>query len=324
MEEQDRQENRAGPGELQCLWIEDEGLLRDEGVVFGLTRTPGALDEKEAAIRAFHRRHMAEDARRRQAVEAELAALLQRHARDADAARVPDADSAPAAEPEGPAAGGLVAQEVLRLAAAAVTVVGTAAFVHEQMQPHFQNAWLVTAGVVGAGFFTALRSVPRPSASDDARPSAGVEPWRVRLAEAGLPLAAALFVAVWDFGRLGPLRAAATAALLFLAFAFAGRQALDTVPRLGSAVRALRRERAARLASSRERAGEPERRALEGAVAALRRELAALRSAEEWDAICDTRVAIFRSEYELAAARSAQGTLHRLPPSTVHSPSESH
>lgn len=307
------------PGELQCLWIEDEGLLRDEGVVFGLTRTPGALAEKEAAIRAFHRRRMAEDARRREAVEAELAALLQRSARETDAVVEP----APAgSEAEGHAAGGLVARDALWLAAAAVTCAGTAVLVHEQLRPHFQNPGLVAAGVVGAGFFAALRPAP-PPAGDGAHAASGAEPRMAIWAELGVPLAAALFVVAWSLDRLGPLRAAATVALLFLAFAFAGRQVLGTVLRLGSAIRALRLERALRLARSRERDAGRERDALDAAVAALRRELAALRSAEEWEAICDTRVAIFRSEYELAASRSGQAGPHRLP-SSPFAGSESH
>lgn len=320
MEDQDRtSEHGAGPGELQCLWIENEGLLRDEGVVFGLTRTPSALTEKEAAIRAFHRRHVAEDARRRQAVEAELVALLQRHERETDAARLAQADAAP--EPEGDAPGGLVARDAVGLAAAAAACAGTAVFVHEQLQPHFQNPALVAAGVVGAGFCAAFLPA---SARGGAHASGGAERWTARLAELVLPLAAALFVVAWGLDGMGPVRAAATAALLFLAFALTGRQVMGTVPRLGSAVRALRRERATRLARSRERAAELERAALDGAVAALRRELAALRSAEEWEAICDTRVAIFRSEYELAAARAGSGTPHLLPPNTHFSSSESH
>lgn len=309
---------RAGSLESSCLWIEDEGLLRDEGVVFGLMRNPGALEEKEAAIRAFHRRRMAEEARRRHTVEAELAALLQRHARPVEAVRILDTAGAPQREEDAHAA--LVARDGLAMAAAAVTCAGLAAFVYELVQPYFHAPALVTAGVVGAGIFAALPT--HAAAADGSAGRAGTR-W-ARLVELGLPLAAALFVVAWAQYRLGPFRAGATGALLFLAFAFAGRQVLGTAFRLGAAAMVLGREWEQRRAEARARAGEMEPRALDEAVAALRREIATLRSVEEWEAICDTRLALFRSEYQLAAARSGQPGPHLLPPTSLFSANESH
>jgi hypothetical protein len=335
MEDQEHpQESGAGPDGLACAWIEDEGLLRDEGVVFGLMRNAAALQQKEAAIRAFHRRRMAEEARHRQAVQAEMDALFRSPTPDADAGRaagsastavVPSpADSmlipAPGGEVEAHAAGGLVARYALGLAAAAVACAGTAVFVHEQLRPHFMQPALVTAGIVAAGCFTASLPVTLLFAGDDARRATRVEPWKARLAEFGLPLVAALFVVGWAWDTLGAARAAATGALLFLAFAFTGRQALSTLPRLGSAVRAVRQERA-RL---RARGLEMEPRARDDAAAALRRRLATFRTEAEWDAVCETRLAIFRSEYELAAARAGQPAPNRLPPTPLFSANESH
>lgn len=349
MEDQEHsRESGAGADPLAFAWIEDEGLLRDEGVVFGLMRNAAALKEKEAAIRAFHRRRMAEDARRRLAVQAEMDPLLRRHARAADADRaaesaaavapslVPIAPSvaspvAPAqmaaetaaetaADAEAQAAGGLAARYALGLAAAAVACAGTSVFVFEQLRPHFQHPALVTAGIVAAGCFTASLPVSLLFTGDGARRASGVELWKVRLAEFGLPLVASLFVVAWGWPAMGPARAAATGALLFLAFTFAGRQALSTVPPLGAAVRVLRRERELRRA----RAPRTDPRALEDAVAALRRQLAGMRSDEEWDALCETRLSIFRSEYELAAARAGQSAPHRLPPTPLFSTNESH
>ncbi|HEX6038612.1 hypothetical protein [Longimicrobium sp.] len=333
MEDQEHPRDDAGADGLACAWIENEGLLRDEGVVFGLMRNAAALKEKEAAIRAFHRRRMAEEARRRAAVLAELDALLHADAPQADGVHaenggsvvpirppLPAAGAGHGAEVEEDAPGGLVARYALGLAAAAVACAGTAVFVYEQMRPHFQQPALVTAGIVAAGCFTASLPVSLLFTGDDARRASGVEPWKVRLAELGLPFVAALFVVAWSWDALGALRALATGALLLGAFAFAGRQALSTLPRLGSAVRALRRERAQHHAEAAER----ERRAADDGVAALRRRLAGFRSEEEWDAVCETRLAIFRSEYELAAARAAQPAPARLAPTPLFAANESH
>lgn len=322
------QERAADPLGRACAWIEDEGLLRDEGVVFGLMRNAGALREKEAAIRAFHRRGMAEEARGRRAVQAELDALLRRQARDGSAG--PPESTAPVVPAAGPGAaavdgethapGGLAARYALGLAAAAVACAGTAAIVHGQMRPHVQHPALVTAGIVAVGCFTASLPVSLLFAGDEARRASGVEPWKARLAELGVPLVAALFVVAWAWESLGAPRAAATGALLFAAFAFAGRQVLSSVPRLGSALRALRQARDLRLG----RGLEPERRVVEDAAAALRRRLAGFRSDEEWEAVCETRLAIFRSEYELAAARAGQPAPARPAPSSLFSTTESH
>jgi hypothetical protein len=320
----DPRENHAGPGELQCLWIEDEGLLRDEGVVFGLARNAESLQEKEAAIRAYHVRFVAEGNRRRAALEAALAALREQHARDEAAAVQAPAPVADQSDPDAHPAGGLVVRYALGAAAGAVACAGTAFLVYEQLRPSFQHPWIVTAGVVGAGFFTASLPVPLLFVGDGARRAGGVELWKVRLAELGVPLAAAAFVVAWSLDRLGPVRAAATATLLFMAFAFAGRQVLSTVPPLGAAVRALRRERILRLEQARERARWLEPGGPSDAVAALRRELADLRSPEEWEAICETRLAIFRSEYHLGAARAGQAVPRPRTQATLLSATGSH
>jgi hypothetical protein len=304
-------ESRAGPGELECLWIDNEGLLRDEGVVFGLAGNANALEEKQVAIRAYYRLWAADGARRRQAIEDELAPLTEQLAeQEKTTSRASAASQAAWADADEHGAGGLVARHALGLAAAAATCVGTAFFVYEQLRPAFQNPAIVTAGVVGAGFFTAFLPVSLLFVGDGVRRDGAVELWKVRLAEFGLPLVAAAFVVAWAMERLAPAQAIATGALLFLAFAFTGRQLLSSVPRLGSAIRALRQERAAdrrlRPGNARDSGGRAD------TVAALRRELAALRSPEEWEAICQAKLAIFRSEYELAAARGAHAA-HPLP-----------
>jgi hypothetical protein len=282
-----RREAQASLGELNFLWIENDGLLRDEGVVFGLAGDREGLARKEECIRAYYRRWIAEDDRRRAAIESEM--------RDTVVA-----GSAPTPpRPEGDDAGALAFRHLAGIVAASAACVGTGVLVYEQLRGSFVWPGAITMGVVAAGFFTTFLPISLLFTSDRGDRQGGVELWKVRLAEFGLPLASAAFVVSWGWDRLGPARSAATLVLLFLAFTFAGRQLLSSIPWLGGAVRRLRSDRIAAIQAVRaagEEAARAERRA------SLHRELGALRSQAEWEAIRDAKLALFMSEYELASA----------------------
>jgi len=292
---------KASGGTLDFAWIEDEGLLRDEGVLFGLSRDEAGLNAKEECIRAYYRLLKAEGERTLEGLADEIAALNPAPADRTTAGS--DHAAAASGSAESPMA--LAVRYGLAIAAAAAACAGTGALVYAQLRPVMDASAVVTVGVLAAGFFTASLPVPLLFVSDRAERPGAVELWKVRVAEIGLPLAAALFVVAWAWERLGPLRSVATFALLVLVFAFAGRQLLSSVAYLGRALRALRAERAA--AALRKVEEETALRAAAGAerVAELRREKAALRSNDEWDAICDARIALFRSEFELASASAA-------------------
>jgi hypothetical protein len=280
--------DRAAP---EFLWVEDEGLLRDEGVLFGLARDDGGLKAKEECIRAYFLLCRAETTRVRGALEAELARLesLKEPPQPREAEGSPVPEGSPAA---------LAVRYALGIMGAAAACAGTAVLVHEQLRAAIGPAAPVTAGVVAAGFFTSFLPVSLLFTADGAERPGRTELWKIRLAEFGLPLAAALFVAAWSAERLGLVRTVATAVLLFLVFAFCGRQVLSSIIPFGAALGAMRTRRAASPADARETA---EARADE-----VRRALAALRSGEEWDALRDAKLALFRSEFELAAAARRQ------------------
>jgi len=292
------------------LWIQNEGLLGDEGVVFGLGAGDESVAYKEECIRAYYRRQVAHTARERGALQHEIDRLRERIG---ELTAQAGALTAPAATVPAEAGYALVWRYGLGIAAAALACAGTATLVFNQLRPELQAAGVVTLGVVAAGFFTAFLPVSVLFVNDgDERPG-NVELWKVRLAEVGMPLVATAFVTTWAWPRLGPARALATAALLFLVFTFAGRQILSSVPRLGESLRRVRdgrasdelaRENARRAAAMGEEAARMHAREAE-----LRREAAALPSDAEWDAVRDGKLALFRSEYELARASQGRSPL---------------
>jgi hypothetical protein len=311
MDEFTSQPTTARPGELDFLWVENDGLLRDEGVVFGLSQDKAALEHKEAAIHAYYWRWSADAERRakalRQEIEDVAAARDRLSAAVAQETRIPVHGQLTDSDESGP---GVLLRYALGALAAVATCAGIAVLAYEQLRPDFALAGVVTAGVVAAGFFTAFLPVSIVFVGDETRRAGNVELWKVRLAEFGLPLVSAGFVVAWAWERLGPARAVATGAMLFLAFVFAGRQFLSSIPRMGAAWRSLRAERGARAAAlARTRKAETDEIAVRSAddrLLALRRELGAIRAPAEWEAIRDAKLALFRSEYELAAARSRE------------------
>lgn len=318
MDEQKSIRPAPAPGALDFLWIEDEGLLRDEGVVFGLAGDRSALEFKEAAIRAYFGHSSAESERKRTALEAQIAEIRRQEElclrADGDAVGMRDGltrvsgDDAPLATITRYGAG---------MAAAVLATVGTGVLVFELLAPSFANSGAVTLGVVCAAFFTAFLPVSILFAQGGAQGDGDVEPWKVWSAEIGLPIVAALFVTTWSWDTLTGARAVALALFLFLVFVFTGRQFLSSIPRLGRAVVAARvqmerqREVAEVLAAHQRRAAD--RLAFDERLSGAAASLASLRSRAEWEAIRDAKIALFRSEFELAATRAAHGPAEFAP-----------
>ena len=110
----------------------------------------------------------------------------------------------------------------------------------------------------------------------------------------------------WGGDQLGLVRGVATFVFLALLLIFAGRLLLSLLPQIGDAVSRIVQRRADRRngIARNERRGEMENHlaVLAGRSSELGRHLAGIVSREEWDAICDAKLALFRSEFELAAA----------------------
>ncbi|WP_028566873.1 hypothetical protein [Salisaeta longa] len=301
-------------------WIENEGLLRDEGVLLGLAGMSEELAHKIDVIRSYFAQH-------EEAVRRGHAQLEARHARIeeqiadvteqlATLDRQIEAPSIPAVDcPDGVGRHTLlryVVGAVLTLALCGATLV----FVHTLLAPLFARAWWVTASVGGVGFFVAFQPTSWMYTNRAAHqaPSDAPEPWKTQLATFGLPVAAALFVSVWTYEPLGALKSISVFVFLAFAFLFGGQLLLSLLPRLSLLRRVLwhdvrvwwaRRQARKRRRQLREQTLGP----LQDQDAWLQEEKARLRTPATVAAERDACIATLRSEYALARQAIEAGIL---------------
>ncbi|HEY8485117.1 MAG TPA: hypothetical protein VIL13_10930 [Longimicrobiales bacterium] len=326
-------------------WIEDDGLLRDEGVVFGLSGLPGLPVSKVEAVEAYYRARIAQVEAARQSLQEEkerlerradelrrkieaLAGELEPPPTDRAAAVGAEAVGDPlgsaldrtpgnsSREVDRPPTGGVFRYLLGSILAAAIC--GLAYFVvREVLGDRFDHPELIAAGVMLAGMFVVFAPTSLLFSSDrqHREPPWGTELWKVRLAELGFPILAAAFVVVWG-DRQDPARAVMAFLFLSMLFLLGGRLLLSLVTRLGSEIERARERRSLRR-QSKQRRQELERLRTEAAtvdqqIAALNERIRELRTRADLEAECEHKVAVLQSEYELARAaleRAASGEL---------------
>lgn len=334
-------------------WIENDGLLRDEGAVFGLSGIPTLPESKIEAVTAYYRARIAHTEARRWALLEERERLtrrvealgeriewLSRNLWRQMASRADARDSG--VDPEPPNApdpslttprdvdpssighrafpddslpttnrGGLLRYGLGTLCAAATCVL-TYFVVREVLGDAVRYPELTSIAVILAGMFTVFAPTSLLFSSDRRHREQPweVELWKVRLAEIGFPIVAAAFVVAWG-ERRDPLRDLLAFSFIALLFLFGGRLFLSLLTRskyeLQHAVLAWRRR-------ARERLRRRELKRLEMQIATLNHQLAAvdeeirrLPGEEELRAECDHKVALLRSEFELARVAVERG-----------------
>jgi hypothetical protein len=279
-------------------WIEDDGLLRDEGAVFGLAGNHDALAAKIACIRSFFESRCLEDERKVRSISGRL-----EHTRERLVAHVPiergwnsqSGDVVPGEELE-------LLRYSIGLLLSGLGCAGTFVLLYEVLAPSFErSAWITLA--VGAtclfGLFQPLSIFFRSDVQGDGHQT---ELWKTRFTEVGLPLSGAAFVVLWSWETLGVLKAVALLIFLSMLLLLAGRLFLSLTMRFVRALhRFMKHRAAARLgvdsAPPSERPDEIER--LRGQ---LESDLSEVRTREEWQAISEAKVQLFLSEWSLAAS----------------------
>jgi hypothetical protein len=298
--------------EAPYKWIEDHGLLRDEGVITGLVDRSGeALVHKLDCIRHYHD----EKAEAAQAVQTrfdeQLAALGERRQR-----AVAEAEARPVEEPKNTLPNAS-SHYLLRYVAGGVLALLACAFnyalIYELLDGHFERPGIIAGGVLIAGMFmlsqpTSRLFISERSQHDDDRAPEG---WKQWLIEIGVPIAAALFATVWSFSELG--LAGFLVTFLFIAFLFfaGGKLLLTTLANLpllagplGRAIAGWRRRRKLR--------AELER--IDAEVADVEERRSITESVEIWKRRSLACQELFLSEYHLAAEAR---THRRLAASTM-------
>ena len=231
--------------EAYFAWIENDGLLRDEGVLFGLSGTKP--DEKVATIRRYYDRDLARVRARRE--------LFAEHLRQAHEARDTIRTSVVTLREqlhdltvELPLSSHGFHRTLTGLVSYGLVVIANFWLLYEWLRPEFEQPAIVALGVYAFGLLSLFR--PRAYLYDDA-PADGPDTqrpltWKVAVEEFGIPLVAALLPVAWSWGR-HPI-GQSVALFLFTLFVFlsAGKGLLSSVRRLSDDFPVLGRNRRAR------------------------------------------------------------------------------
>lgn len=287
-----------------AAWIEDDGLLRDEGVIFGravgtapIEQDSGPLHWKLEAIRSHYRRQAASAQAALDASDdrmLELTATLEQASADlADK----EAQRVAAEDIDAP----MRVRDGFGLALALVACVCAPLVVLGLLRPDaFAEPIAVAIAVTVAGLFSLFQSRSLLFVSnahlrrDDRLP----ELWKVYLAELLLPIAAAAFVAVFAHRADAWGQTIVVFAFLLCLFWVTGKLTLSTLPRVAAAVTAARER--ARLRTEAQEA-RTKRDAAVTALDELRTTLQEQRAeVARFTHTADARVALFLSEFELA------------------------
>lgn len=301
----------APPAPHRTNWIRNDGLLRDEGVLFGLTGLDGTLEYKERSIRRYYERLEAKTARERARIEARIAHVKEQRQRVQDALEELE-ESSVATATTTETTRGVSPNDSVRFGTGLVFALATCALnyalLYELVADSFAYPAVIAAGVLFGGMFSVFQPISVLFSSDHALrdvPGAA-ELWKVRLIEFGMPIAAAAFAVVWRLATWAPVELIAT--FLFVAFLFlvAGKLLLSTLPPLVQARRAGTRRRSARKRRHERDALRKKLNDLDDERAVLTDQLHELLSSEEIDAVCNHKIDLFRSEVELARAARAR------------------
>ncbi len=292
------------PTDTGTNWIDDDGLLRDEGVIFGravgtadMSGEGGPLHWKLEAIRSHYRRQVASP-------EASAAGCMERIdilKQEQQEAQQAIAEAEEALATDGNEDAPQRVRDTVGFLFALIACVGMPVLVLDLLRPEaFEFPIVVAVVAATAGLFSLFQSRSVLFVSHGHLRSSPEQPetWKVYLTELLPPLAAAAFVAT--FAHVPGKAGATAAAFVFLAVVFwiTGRLALSALPRIGAAAVLARRSR------QHMRSAEEARTRLAAAEEALAKEQEQQRvhliEIGRATHMADAKVALFLSEYELA------------------------
>ncbi|TAE37053.1 MAG: hypothetical protein EAZ70_10545 [Runella slithyformis] len=210
------------------VWLDDESLLRDEGVIFGLSSSKP--DEKVAMIRTYFA-HQSADLEREVEQHGERIQELnlfieQKENRIEELKTKKNTLESRQAEGEHQ-----LPRTVVGLVFSVAMCVGNYYLIEDTLRPLYGNSQFIAVGVFLAGMFNLFGRV---SLFHDTNSSVS---WRRLLEEVGMPLAAALFVFVQALQQQPVLRAVALLIFVFFLFLFAGKLLLSNITLLRNDLR---------------------------------------------------------------------------------------
>ncbi|MFN8354720.1 MAG: hypothetical protein U0Y10_09750 [Spirosomataceae bacterium] len=204
-------------------WLENEDLLRDEGVIFGLSESDA--EEKTAIIRSFFAQQAAGIEQLMEQLNEKIGELnlwinqkedliLQK---ETQIQQLKNQQFADFHHLPRTLAGFLLALGMC---------VGNYFLIEESLQGAFQNSRLVALGVFLAGMFNLFGKISFLHEDDPSKP---VSAWKKLLEEIGMPLAAATLVFVMVLVKMPPVQAVALWVFVFFLFMFSGKLLLGNL-----------------------------------------------------------------------------------------------
>jgi hypothetical protein len=210
------------------IWLEDESLLRDEGVIFGLSTSKP--DEKSAIIRNYYAHqsaHLEREVEQHGEKIQELNLFIEQKENRIEELKIKKT-TLENRQTEGEHQ---LPRTVVGLVFSAAMCVGNYYLIEDTLRPLYGNSQFIAVGVFLAGMFNLFGRV---SLFHDTDSSVS---WRRLLEEVGMPLAAALFVFVQALQQQSLLRAGALLVFVFFLFLFAGKLLLSNITLLRNDLR---------------------------------------------------------------------------------------
>ncbi|WP_234737044.1 hypothetical protein [Tellurirhabdus bombi] len=208
------------PDEALPDWLEDVNLLRDEGVLYGLSESPP--DEKTLIIRTYFQRQTApleQEIEQHNERIGELNLFIGEKEDRIHSLRTKLAQLE-AQRPEGEHQ---LPRTLIGLAFSVVMCVGNYYLIEETLRPAFQDSRPISIGLFLAGMFSLFN---RTSVFHEA---GARMTFRRLLEEMGLPFAASLFLLVQAWQTQSAGKAIALSIFIFFLFLFAGKLLLGTL-----------------------------------------------------------------------------------------------
>jgi hypothetical protein len=317
---QDAQDPSTADSQQPQSWIENDGLLRDEGILFGLAGLEDGLDHKIDSIREYFEEKKAAVRRKNERLDREVSRVDRQRseARDEIDRLKTRIEDPPVPEIDG--ARDIERHTLLRYAlgfVAAAAICGLNFYlILDLLRPHFEAPTLVTAGVFLAGSFALFQPTSLFFTSDDAQRDGREAPelWKTRLAEFGMPLVASLFTVSWAYPELGLFRSGSFFLYLSMLFLLGGKLFLSTIPVVALILRTLRRDlrvwwiqRRARQKIETIRDDKLPR--LDEDEEEIERRRDEITDISEIEARCESAIELFRSEYALARQAVRDGLI---------------
>lgn len=307
-------------------WIENDGLLRDEGVLFGLAGLEEGAEHKTSAIRKYFNEKVAAVRQERERLdhrEEELESKKEEVKRRIesleDVSRNLNEDGEEAHGPHRQDAQGdghVLTRYLLGLVFAAAVCVGNFYLVYELLSPHFEQSLLISLGVYCAGLFSVFtpRSIFYASSESQEKEERSPELWKTWLVETGMPISASIFVVVWTYPKLEIVRSIGVFLFLSALFLLSGKLLLSILPRLLGDIRRARsnltawwKRRRDKREAEKLRSNKMEK--LEERLEDVRESRDQLEGVDKIESRREAAVELFVSEFELAREAVNQNAL---------------